>query len=134
MYTEPSGPPENVTVQVLTSSSLHMTWCLPDPRDQNGIVRSYIVSVREIDGDNFQVFSTLKQELTISSLHPYNGYECSVAAVTVGRGPFSTPIPVRTLQGGKYIVSTPYYSLMFLSLSLVSSKWPSNKCINTFLE
>lgn len=83
-----------------------MTWSLPDPGDQNGIVRSYIVHVRNIEGDSFQVYSSLKQELTISSLHPYNGYECSVAAVTVGHGPFSTPVPVRTLQDGKYIVST----------------------------
>lgn len=134
MYTEPSGPPENVTVQVVTSSSLHLTWSLPDPRYQNGIVRSYIISVRDVEADRFQVFSTLQHELTISSLHPYNAYELSVAAVTVDRGPFSTPIPVRTLQDGKYYSINTIVLPHVYFLSLFSSKWPSNKCISIFLE
>ena len=41
-------------------------------------------------------------QLRVESLHPYYDYVCSVAAVTIGPGPYTSPLLVRTLEDGEY--------------------------------
>ena len=41
-------------------------------------------------------------EATIGSLHPYYTYSCTILAVTVGEGPPSTVITVRTAEDGTF--------------------------------
>ena len=50
-------------------------------------------------------FTTNNTQLTVSSLHPYSTYWCTVAAVTLAQGPPSTPIMLQTHQDGKPCLS-----------------------------
>ena len=62
-----------------------------------------MVNVTELQSGDSRNFSVSETRLLVSSLHPYFNYECSVAAATVGLGPFSNPTIVRTLQDGRLL-------------------------------
>ena len=63
----------------------------------------FVVEVNEIQTQQFWRFDTVNTHFNITSLHPYYLYECRVAAVAVVRGPFSTPVQVRTEEDGKMV-------------------------------
>ncbi len=46
-------------------------------------------------------FSTSSTRLVVTGLRPYKEYECVVVAVTVGEGPHSSAIFVRTREDGE---------------------------------
>ena len=96
----PSGPPRNITIEAITSSSVNMMWSPPVEMEQNGVVRHYVVIVTDLQSSERRQFSVLTNEITVPSLHPYYDYACSVAAVTVDCGPYSSPVVVKTLQDG----------------------------------
>ena len=90
-------------MEILSSSSLHVVWSEPELDRLNGIIRHYLVNIRDLqDGDSSQILRTTDNELTVQMLTPYSDYECSVAAVTVEHGPYSDPVLVQTLQDGKF--------------------------------
>ena len=59
-------------------------------------------------------FSVIELEFTVSSLHPHYDYECSVAAVTVGSGTFSSPITITTHQDSKCVPCTMWFEISAL--------------------
>ena len=78
-----------------------MMWSEPEPESTNGIIREYEVIVRVLqNGSSSLMYSVVDNELIIQFLTPYSDYECLVAAVTVKRGPHSTPVSAQTLQDG----------------------------------
>lgn len=97
----PSAAPENLTGEALSSTSIKLSWQPPIPEKQNGIIRLYNVTVWEADTGNTISLSTVHTSITISSLHPYYTYHSSIAAVTVGIGPFSDTKEIQTLPDGK---------------------------------
>ena len=98
----PSGPPQDLAVHSITSSSLQLTWELPSPEEQNGLVQSYDIVVFEIDTDTTKsVYQDFQHHsVHVSDLHPYYHYELSVAAFTVGLGPYASTT-IQTKQDGK---------------------------------
>ena len=98
----PSGPPVGVSHLEVTSISVTLSWNPPETSQQNGVIRSYIVIVREEEtGRNFSVNST-NTELSIGNLHPFYTYNFAVAAVTVSQGPFTYEYVLQTLEDGKH--------------------------------
>ena len=74
---EPQGP------QVL-----QLSWILLPSQNRNGIIRGYSITVSG-NGMRKEHISTTTS-LTVSSLHPFYVYQCSVAAFTnAGTGPYS---------------------------------------------
>ena len=49
-FVVPSGPPVNVTVQAISSSSLLITWQPPEQLHQNGITAGYRIQIGHVDG------------------------------------------------------------------------------------
>ena len=99
-FPAPSGPPVNVTVHEVTSTSLHLVWSEPAPENRNGIIRLYVVIVMSIFDGHAHNYSVHGTELTLVSLKPFTDYECSVAASTIELGPFSSPVLIKTLEDG----------------------------------
>ena len=98
----PSEPPVGVSHLEVTSTSVTLSWKPPETSQQNGVIRSYIVNVREEEtGRNFSVNST-NTELSIGNLHPFYTYHFAVAAVTISQGPFTYEYALQTLEDGKY--------------------------------
>jgi hypothetical protein len=85
----PLGTPTNMSIQLLSSESLFVSWLPPPVEMQNGIIQSYSVSVQTTAVENATVLTSKWLNITIESLHPYYEYLVGVAAETVGIGPFS---------------------------------------------
>ena len=78
-----------------------LSWGPPQFEHRNGAIRHYIVNVTEHEtGSEFGAVAT-QMMITLSSLHPYYTYVCSVYAVTIGAGPAAEPVSVTTFEDSK---------------------------------
>ena len=97
----PTAAPEQLTSISFTSRSLTITWNPPPFEDTNGAIQYYTVRVREVETNtSFPLRNTFTRQITYTQLHPYYTYQCSVAAYTVGYGPYTRPITVQLAQEG----------------------------------
>ena len=104
LHSAPASPPEEVTGYAVNSTHILLSWNPPVEEDQNGLVRSYTISITELQTNIYFTFEeTTQTEIVVGSLHPYYGYECTVSAVTIAPGPYSEPRLITTPQDGKYI-------------------------------
>lgn len=97
----PSGPPQNVTVTAVSSTSIHVSWMEVNQRDQNGIVTNYVIQYFNLRHSSTANITTASMVVTLSGLHEFEDYAVQVAAQTVaGLGPFSEPRTVLTHPAG----------------------------------
>jgi hypothetical protein len=94
--TAPDGPPAQVSGTAINSTSITVTWHPPAVINQNGDIVEYIVRVIETETGLVYKWNVIDTFLTVSMLHPYYLYAISVAAVTIGIGPFSDEVNVIT--------------------------------------
>ena len=100
----PTAAPQNVGGVATNSTSLRLYWSPPPYQHQTGRIQYYHVSIRNVITDAVvRSITTINTQLTVSSLHPYSTYRCTVAAVTVAQGPQSIPIMIQTYQDGKFL-------------------------------
>ena len=99
-YIVPTAPPSFAVYYVVDSTSLFFSWNAPPMDQQNGIIRYYILALTELDTGFMLNHSTAGNNFTFPSLHPSYTYQVEVAAVTIGSGPFSTPITLQTFEDG----------------------------------
>ena len=80
--------------------SISLSWVPPPTELLNGVLRYYQIDI--VEDPTLRVFSvnSSSNQYELSSLHPYYNYTISVAAATVGNGPFSDSITVETQQDG----------------------------------
>lgn len=81
--------------------SLQITWAHPDQEYRNGIIREYHVEINEADTNmpaGYYIVSNT--QIGVADLHPYYLYNCTIAAYTVGKGPISSGVLIRTFQDG----------------------------------
>ena len=96
----PDSAPTSVQSTAVTSTSIDIDWDSLPTENENGIVRHYIVNVTEVQtGNTFQIMSS-DESATLTNLHPAYQYTLTVAAYTVGLGPYSTVLTVTTLEDG----------------------------------
>ena len=102
---EPSGPP---LMFIGTSSKKHitLTWDLPAPDKQNGIIVGFSINISSDDQD-YNIFSLLvtrhSRHHSFANLRPNTLYHCFIAANTkIGIGPY-TGLSLKTLEDGKYM-------------------------------
>ena len=110
--TVPTGPPQGVEIRSKNSTTLVLSWQPPPPENQNGIIVHYIVNITEMETGRLLSFTAVNTTtLSVTMLHPFYMYTCTVAAVTVGIGPYSTTIKVILPEDGKQV-----YSAFFVQL------------------
>ena len=98
--TAPSSSPTEVSAATITSVGFSLSWGNPSEMDWNGIIRNFIISIIEANTGLEYQFMTASNEIEVNFLHPFYSYLCSVAAVTVSAGPYSTPLEITTLTAG----------------------------------
>ena len=117
IYLVPTEAPKNVNAIVESSRSIILSWELPSPEEENGLLISYHVIVIETQihyMDNGTEITGIQAYLNITynvsegrnqlidDLHPDYKYTVRVAAATgVGIGPFSDPVTNRTYMDGE---------------------------------
>ena len=98
----PSSAPLNFGADWITSTAVELSWQPPPLEEQNGLIQSYTVTVFEINSNTTKEVhqNFTHNAISISGLHPYYNYIVSVAAYTVGLGPFAS-ITLQTEQDGE---------------------------------
>jgi len=86
----------------VNSSALQLTWEPPAPEQRNGIIRGYLINATAQESGEYYEWMSDTMSLVISSLHPHYHYNLSVAANTIGLGPFGVNYTVLMPQDGKY--------------------------------
>ncbi len=88
-----------------SSSSITFNWNALLVAEQNGQITSYTINVTETgSGQSIQrTVPSTQTSISITALLPFTSYDCSIAASTsVGIGPFSTILTVRTPEDSKW--------------------------------
>ena len=106
----PSAAPGDVQCHYTSSTSIQVSWVARSAADQNGALTVYTVYYQAVGG-HFND-GTLKQQavvaplsqVVLTGLEEYVEYNISVSAWTsVGEGPLSASIIVRTAEAGKTV-------------------------------
>ena len=101
MYTAaPTAPPAELTVSAYGSTSISLTWQPPPLSDRNGDITQYRLKITEQETQRHYKETTANTAHTLTSLHPYYNYVISVAAETVGIGPYSSNLTQQTQESG----------------------------------
>ena len=119
----PSGPPSSVTARAVSSTSIVITWNNPHDFDVNGILTKFEIILKD-SLDNIKTYTQpsttfsfhLEGELfkftnmidacegfcsLCTGLNKYAEYRVEVSSWNnQGKGPFSKPVLVRTLEDG----------------------------------
>lgn len=100
----PASPPRNIRAQILPQNTMMVQW--EEPEEPNGQIKGYRVYYTMDDSQPMSLWQIHNVQdsiiTTIRSLVPEETYTIKVLAFTsVGDGPFSEPIHVKVLQGGK---------------------------------
>ena len=112
----PGTPPQNFTVEVLSSTDVFLRWSSPRIDQRNGVIRNY--NIRQYETITGIVTNYTQggdhTELIIGSLHAHYQYQFTIAAETVQQGPFSTPVTVITLEAGEHTLMVTGNLLLFI--------------------
>ena len=100
-FLAPGEPPQNVTIDMVTPTSIRVSWEDPPPEDQNGIIIMYLLNYTNLNQSETVMVDTTNMNITIEGLEEFEVYNVTVAAVTVAEGPFSPPESVTTSQAGE---------------------------------
>ena len=134
MSAEPSGPPEQVTLGDVTSTSIKVTWSPVKVEDRNGIIKGYKVIYRALpngDNDTEVVNITIESQdtgktLSLERLNEFTNYSIRVLAFTaIGDGPLSVAEVKQTLEDGKFLFG--------IYASDVTLKYTAAACIHIIL-
>lgn len=102
LFIVPTGPPQGVDVQSENSTTLALSWQPPSPESRNGIIIHYTVNITEMETGRVLLLTAMNTTtLRVHALHPFYTYTCVVAAVTIGLGPYSTPVVIQMPEDGK---------------------------------
>ena len=106
MFSAPASHPLNSTGYALNSTHIFLDWRPPLQEDVNGIIREYRINITEGETDTLCRLTTdnVTTEIIIGSLHPFYIYHCTILAYTVGKGPSTPVISIRTEEDGTLMV------------------------------
>ena len=90
-----------VLPQLVTATSLTLTWQPPSFENSNGIIQQYVIQITEVDTGRRFTETSNSTAIIVESLHPFYSYNCRVAAETIEVGPYSSPITVQLNEDGR---------------------------------
>ena len=80
---------------------MDLLWDAPPFESQNGLIRGYIVEIRELETGLIFQLTTNSSNISVLNLLPFYNYTCVVAAETIAVGPVSIEIAFTLPEGGK---------------------------------
>ena len=101
----PSGPPINIQHAVQSATTLSLSWSSPRDDEINGVILHYSITLN----DTTSTRTVAETFTTFSNLHPFYIYEYSIAAFTIGLGPYSATHRVQMPQARKLEQICNYY-------------------------
>lgn len=104
-YTVPGAPPRNVTGRAISTTAIEVSWEPPPMESANGRIAYYKLQVVETGRSDSEarVIKLSDTKFILDELKKWTAYRIWVVAGTsVGDGPPSYPITVRTYEDGMY--------------------------------
>lgn len=98
-FVVPTSSPVLLNGVADNSRAIRLSWSPPE--EPNGVVREYKVTVTETNTGNIFNYISFSTSIEVTSLHPSYTYQCSVAAFTIGLGPYSVLFTLTTPEDGK---------------------------------
>ena len=98
--TVPSSAPVHLQGSALNSTTIQLQWRPPPLADQNGVIRSYYINISVAETGSIFRLTSVTTAVNISGLHPYYTYTITVAAVTIGPGPYGVAVTIRMPEDG----------------------------------
>ena len=102
----PAAPPRDVQATAISSTEIMVTWDEIRGLDQNGVIIEYEVQIEPLDSpanNTVGPLNTTRLLIVVTSLEELF-YNISVRAYTsVGPGPYSDPVTVRTSEDGNVL-------------------------------
>ena len=97
----PAGYPRNFSAIVNSPRSVSLKWNPVLPEERNGIITGYIINITAVERGEAMQLQSQSINITVD-VYPYTSYTFIIAATTsVGSGPYSTVITVRTPPEGR---------------------------------
>lgn len=90
----------NVIISLLSSTVLQLSWRAPAEESRNGIIRQYLVNLKEIQTGRLLTYTATTTSISVQSLHPAYTYNCTVSAYTITAGPFSPTVTITMPEDG----------------------------------
>ena len=97
----PTSAPVHLQGNGVNSTTIHLQWGPPPLADQNGVIRSYHINISVAETGSVFQLTSVTTTLNISDLHPYYTYTITVAAVTIGPGPYGVALTIRMPEDGE---------------------------------
>ena len=100
-FSAPTAAPQSFVADWITATEVQLSWEPPPLEHQNGLIQSYTITVFEVESNSTKEVhqNFAYNTISLTGLHPYYNYIMSVAAYTVGLGPFAS-ITLQTEQDG----------------------------------
>ena len=108
-FSAPTAPPGQVSVRATSPTSLLVTWSAVLEQHSHGKILHHIYISHANNPDDYHSFpSHNSTQLLLIDLHAYTLYVIRISARnSIGEGPKSAPITVRTMEGGKISDRSP---------------------------
>ena len=106
--------PLNVVVDLITPSSVNISWDPPPPEHTNGVILYNVIWLTDLQNELVQNTTSSSNWVFLPDLHPYYNYSLQIAAVTVSQGPFSDAQVFTTLEDGELLCSNVCLWLYFM--------------------
>ena len=119
----PSSAPTNLQGNAVNSTTIQLQWKPPPLADQNGVIRSYLINISVAETGSVFQLTSVTNGLNISTLHPFYTYTITVAAVTVGPGPYGAVLTIQLPEDGMVVIVA---SLLLWPLSVMVSTLVAN--------
>ena len=104
--TVPSAAPRNFTVENATENELELAWQRPVEMEVNGFLRHYNIQYFiASEGPGSAMMESVSADTlntTLLNLDNFTAYNVSIAAFTIGDGPYASEV-VTTLENGTYM-------------------------------
>jgi len=95
LFIVPSDVPQNISANSINATHALLVWDPPPPEHQNGIIQAYIIMITVVDINEIVQEFSMGNTTVLGPLHPFYTYKFSIAAQTIGLGPYSSPISLK---------------------------------------
>ena len=86
---------------MLFGTEVMLIWNPIHPENHNGIIRHYLINITELNTGKQFVQTSPTTMILLNLFHPSYDYTFTIAAVTVGAGPYSDFVRFKTLEEGQ---------------------------------
>ena len=95
--------PQNISVHSINATHVVLVWDPPPPEHQNGIIQVYVITIMVADTSELVQEYSMNNTMVLGPLHPFYTYNFSIAAKTIGLGPYSSPLTLKIPPAGTFV-------------------------------